>query len=77
MNAAPDADPIRELRKHWSVALEDEPVPSAPSVKPRSRIDYIFYQAHGAMRLTHHEVIDEAMASDHRPVLAVFELAPR
>ena len=75
MNAIPDSDPIRELLEHWSNAIDDKATPTAPSTKPSSRIDYIFYQPEAMFRLTRTEVIEESVASDHRPVLAVFELA--
>ncbi len=42
-----------------------------------SRIDYIFYQPASLFRVTHAEVIPESMASDHRPVLAIFEIPSR
>ena len=77
MNAVPDSDPIRELVKHWTNAIDNNASPTAPSKKPTSRIDYIFYRPKAMFRLTHTEVIDESVASDHRPVLAVFEVVTR
>jgi endonuclease/exonuclease/phosphatase family metal-dependent hydrolase len=74
MNAVPDSEPIRELVKHWTNAIDDNSSPTAPSGEPTSRIDYIFYRPQAMFRLTHTEVISEALASDHRPVLAVFEV---
>ena len=77
MNAVPDSEPIAELTKQWSNAADPQLSPTAPSGNPRSRIDYIFYRAAPLLRLMRAEVISEAMASDHRPVLAVFEISPR
>ena len=74
MNAIPDSEPIQELEKHWTNAIDDAATPTAPSGKPTSRIDYIFYRPESMLRLTQTEVVSEAIASDHRPVLAVFEL---
>ncbi len=74
MNATPDAEPIQILLERWENATDDPPSPSAPSVKPRSRIDYIFYRPATGFRVTDAKVIDEAMASDHRPVQADFEI---
>ncbi len=76
MNATPDAEPIQELNKKWINAIDKEASPSAPSPKPRSRIDYIFYRNAPKLKLKQSEVIPEKMASDHRPVFAVFELSP-
>lgn len=73
MNATPDSEPVKILRKQWELAIDEAKTPSAPSIKPRSRIDYIFYRG-SFLELIHSEVIAEEMASDHRPVLAIFEL---
>jgi endonuclease/exonuclease/phosphatase family metal-dependent hydrolase len=73
-NATPEAEPITLLTERWSHTLDAEKAPTAPSVRPRSRIDYIFYRPHSSFRLLSSEVIPDAMASDHRPVLATFEM---
>jgi endonuclease/exonuclease/phosphatase family metal-dependent hydrolase len=58
------------LRKQWKVVLNDPPAPSAPATTPRSRIDYIFYRPSNAFRLIKTNVVNEPIASDHRPVFA-------
>lgn len=73
MNATPEAEPVKILRKQWQLAIDEANSPSAPSIKPSSRIDYIFYRG-PSLKLIHSEVIAEEMASDHRPVLAIFEM---
>jgi endonuclease/exonuclease/phosphatase family metal-dependent hydrolase len=77
MNAVPDSEPIRELLKRWSNATDEPASPTAPSKKPTSRIDYVFYRPASMFRVSHAEVIEESMASDHRPVLAVLEMSGR
>lgn len=74
MNALPDSEPIAELQKKWTNATKDVTVPTAPATKPRVRIDYVFYRKPSSFRLVESKVIDESVASDHRPVLAVLEL---
>jgi len=74
MNALPADEPVQILHQRWTCAIDDPPAPSAPSDKPTSRIDYIFYRPVARFRLVQAEVIAESMASDHRPVLAVLEL---
>ncbi len=74
MNATPDAEPIQILLEQWSNVTDDPASPSAPSPKPRSRIDYIFYRSASQFRVIDAKVIAEVMASDHRPVQADFEL---
>ena len=77
MNAVPDSDPIRELLKRWSNATDEPASPTAPSKNPTSRIDYIFYRPASMFHVSHTKVIEESLASDHRPVLAVLEMSGR
>lgn len=74
MNATPDSDPIKELLKQWTNAIDDDAAPTAPSTKPRSRIDYIFYRAASQFELIEAKVIAEPLASDHCPVFAILKL---
>lgn len=74
MNAVPDAEPVTELLKKWTNAIDEATTPTAPATKPRSRIDYVFYRNASQFRLVESKVIPESVASDHRPVLAVLEL---
>ncbi|MCG8649161.1 MAG: endonuclease/exonuclease/phosphatase family protein, partial [Pirellulales bacterium] len=73
MNATPDSEPIKILLRKWTNASDDPPSPTAPATQPRSRIDYIFFRPQAGLRPKSSLVIDEAMASDHRPVLVEFE----
>jgi len=68
MNAKPDSEPIKILTEQWNNAITPDAAPSAPSTKPRSRIDYIFFRGDIQMKSTH--VIAEPLASDHCPVFA-------
>ena len=72
LNATPDSEPIQILDGQWTNAIDAEQSPTAPSQQPRSRIDYILYRG-GSLKMTDSEVIGDSLASDHRPVLAVFE----
>jgi len=74
INATPEDEPVQRLLPHWTNAIEAPPAPSVPSQNPKSRIDYIFYRPASAFKLVETKVIDESMASDHRPVFAILEL---
>lgn len=76
MNALPDAEPVTELLKKWTNAIDEAATPTAPATQPRSRIDYVFYRDASKFRMVESKVIPESIASDHRPVLAVLELQP-
>lgn len=71
MNATPDSEPIEILKEKWKLAMEPDALPTAPADHPRSRIDYVFYRG-DSLKLSETGVIAEPMASDHRPVFAVF-----
>ena len=74
MNATPDSQPIAELQKHWSNTWGQDESPTAPSIKPKSRIDYIFCRPASKFIVRSSQVIPEAVASDHRPVFAILEI---
>jgi endonuclease/exonuclease/phosphatase family metal-dependent hydrolase len=76
LNAAPGSDPINLLSREWSYAGQADPKPTMPSDRPRRKIDYIMYKPKGRWSVTETRVIDEKVASDHCPVLAVLELLP-
>jgi endonuclease/exonuclease/phosphatase family metal-dependent hydrolase len=76
LNAVPGSDPINLLSREWSYAGQGEAKSTFPSVKPRRKIDYIMYKPKDRWRVIEIRVIDEKVASDHCPVLAVLELLP-
>lgn len=74
MNAIPGSEPVQVLETKWQNAIDEAAAPTVPSQNPTSRIDYIFYRSKAQFRVEETKVIDEAMASDHRPVFAVLTL---
>ncbi|MCA9061548.1 MAG: endonuclease/exonuclease/phosphatase family protein [Planctomycetaceae bacterium] len=74
MNSVPGSQPVQILNEKWTNAIGKQAEPTAPSVNPSSRIDYVFYRGDG-LRMIQSEVINESMASDHRPVLVILEIA--
>ncbi|MCA9080893.1 MAG: endonuclease/exonuclease/phosphatase family protein [Planctomycetaceae bacterium] len=73
LNATPEDEPLTILTECWTNALDADIAPSAPSPNPRVRIDYILHRGTG-LKVRSSEVINEPLASDHRPVLVVFEV---
>lgn len=79
LNAPPESRPIEELRKEWKVAgLQSEakpanalPLLTFPSDKPNRWIDYIMMRPADKWEVVEVRVLDEPVASDHRPLLAV------
>ena len=70
LNAIPDSKPLAILKAKWTVAGKE--VPTFPAAKPAKQIDYVLSRS-AALRAVAVSVPDEPVASDHRPVLAVFE----
>jgi endonuclease/exonuclease/phosphatase family metal-dependent hydrolase len=92
LNATPDSRVIRELRKEWKVVgwrtnigssqsadvnhNDGWPLLTFPAEKPDRWIDYILYRPASKWKLVESRVLEEPVASDHRPVLAVLRRVP-
>jgi endonuclease/exonuclease/phosphatase family metal-dependent hydrolase len=71
LNAMPDSRPIREFEKEWKIAGDDASILTFPSDQPVRRIDYVMYRPADKWEVGEVRVLDEPVASDHRPVLTV------
>lgn len=70
LNARPESPVIVSLQEGFTL-LTDPKKPTSPSTEPRNCIDYIAISNNAAGRFTKlaDEVVNEPMASDHRPVM--------
>jgi endonuclease/exonuclease/phosphatase family metal-dependent hydrolase len=73
LNAAPTTKEIKTLKKVFEDATH-EAGPTFPSDTPRVKLDYIFLAPKGKWVATTASVIEETVASDHRPVICEVEL---
>lgn len=74
-NAQPEEETMKDL--FFNLYADTDPTgvtPSFPSNDPNIKIDYILLSKKDRWNVKHFEVIDERIASDHRPVKAVVEL---
>ena len=63
LNARPGSNPMDVLlADRWTDAIA-----------PQSRIDYVLYRSSDPWRVVEVKIVDDRVASDHRPVLAVLE----
>jgi endonuclease/exonuclease/phosphatase family metal-dependent hydrolase len=74
LNATLGSATMNALLEDWSTASLGEPLPTIPSAKPARQIDYVLFRPAARWRVVEVRVLDEPVASDHRPVLAVLEL---
>jgi len=74
MNAVPGSKPIQALDRIWTEAKGQRPLLTSPAQTPKRQIDYIFVRPAVRWRVIEARVLDEAVASDHRPLFAVVEL---
>ncbi len=77
LNAVPDSQPLQALGQHWTDAAGPQSPMTCPADRPNARIDYILYRPAGSWRVIECTVVDELVASDHRPVVAELKLQPR
>lgn len=75
-NDVPESRVLRRMLEGtglWADTAGATAMPTVPAGAPRSRIDYILALPGGAWRTRESTVLTEAVASDHRPLLAVLE----
>jgi endonuclease/exonuclease/phosphatase family metal-dependent hydrolase len=73
MNSRPDTEVMEILQTHWTMAPAVDPSPASPSGRPRLRVDYVLFRPAESWRVLESRIIDEPVASDHRPLLVVLE----
>ena len=75
LNAEPDSDEISKLSESW-VMLNDPTQPTFPSNNPNVTIDYLLLKQNEKFThsVIHAEVVNEPMASDHRPLFVKLEI---
>ena len=86
LNATPDSDVVRALEKHWKIAGGDaKPQPADgeanrlftfPAGTPTKHVDYVLFRPADRWQVVETRVLDERMASDHRPLLTVLLRVP-
>lgn len=73
LNDTPDSKTLKTFTATWTQANE-QPLPTIPVDRPRQQIDFVLYRPRSAWKTIFVKVLDEAVASDHRAILA--QLAP-
>ncbi len=75
LNDTPDGETLRILSEEWT-STNRERRPTVPVDRPERQIDYVLTRPARCWKVVEVRVLKEAVASDHRPILAVLELLP-
>ncbi|WP_236696339.1 endonuclease/exonuclease/phosphatase family protein [Rhodopirellula islandica] len=73
MNDVLNSPTLNELDASWTRANE-QALPTIPVANPQRQIDFILFRPSNHWKVIQVKVLDEAVASDHRPIFAVLEL---
>lgn len=76
LNATPESDTLKTFGAAWQNPTEGKSLPTIPSDRPGRQIDFVLCRPPGAWRVVEAKVIEEPVASDHRPLLVVLEGRP-
>ena len=78
LNATPTSKEIIDLSQNW-IMLSDPTQPTYPSDNPNRIIDYILLKSNSKFNhtLIDKEVVNEPMASDHRPLWVELEISTK
>ena len=74
LNDVIGSETLREFDSMWT-RVNAESLPTIPVASPERQIDFIMFLPLERWRVIEVKVLDEAVASDHRAILAVLELA--
>ncbi len=73
LNDTRSSDTLLELSKQWSIA-GDEEMPTYPSQQPNLQIDFVLFRPANRWMVKNVQVLEEKVASDHRPILVTLAL---
>lgn len=76
LNDVVESTTLREFDSLWTRA-NSTPLPTIPVKTPDRQIDFVMYRPAEHWKVVEVKVLDESVASDHRPILAVLELLPQ
>jgi endonuclease/exonuclease/phosphatase family metal-dependent hydrolase len=72
LNSQADSSVVQVLRQEWS-EMFTAPEPLGPQGMPRRRVDHVLGRPAASWRTLDSTVVDDRIASDHRPVVVTLE----
>jgi endonuclease/exonuclease/phosphatase family metal-dependent hydrolase len=74
-NCQVGSEALATIGREWTLISGGDPAaPTCCGTTPKVNIDHVFVKSSPRWRVVEHHVVDEAMASDHRPVVVTLEL---
>jgi endonuclease/exonuclease/phosphatase family metal-dependent hydrolase len=73
LNDTPESKTLRHLELLWTRS-NDKPLFTIPVDRPTKQIDFILHRPADRWKVIEVRALDEAIASDHRPIFAILEL---
>jgi endonuclease/exonuclease/phosphatase family metal-dependent hydrolase len=73
LNARPASETMRAVFRDWTDSSAKAEHPTVPVGEPKGQIDYVLYRPAAGWKVVSVKVLDEAVASDHRPILVTLE----
>ncbi|MFY9253055.1 MAG: endonuclease/exonuclease/phosphatase family protein [Fuerstiella sp.] len=73
LNATPDSETLQLFHTKWT-RVNEQPMATVPVNQPTKQIDFILHRPANRWKVVEVKVLDEAVASDHRAIFAVWEL---
>ncbi len=74
LNDTPQSPPMQKFFQSWFGVGRDKTYPTFPSSDPQRQIDYILFRPPHGWSIKKVQVLDEPIASDHCPIMAVLEI---
>jgi endonuclease/exonuclease/phosphatase family metal-dependent hydrolase len=74
LNATPESEPLTILSRRWTSATSGQKRLTFPASTPERQLDYVLYRPANRLKVLRAEVLDEPVASDHRPLFVELEL---
>ncbi len=72
-NSRFESKTVELLNEDWFASNTDYPRPTYPAGNPKIQIDYVFVRPGREWKIVSTQVVEEEVASDHRPLLVVLE----
>ncbi len=75
LNATPASETLQRFEKMWT-RVNAKPMATVPVSKPTKQIDFILSRPPNRWKVVEVNILDAAVASDHRAIFAVLDLHP-